>query len=104
MKKTIKESDSISSFLKKEKILYFTQKKGQKKMKKKFKCEIDCAACAAKVEDAIKKLEGVNDATVNFMMQKFTLDADDEKFDSILQKAIEVGKKIEPDFSVEFKK
>ncbi len=73
-------------------------------MKKKFKCEIDCAACAAKVEDAIKKLDGVNDATVNFMMQKFTLDADDEKFDSILQKAIEVGKKIEPDFSVEFKK
>ncbi len=72
-------------------------------MKKKFKCEIDCAACAAKVEDAIKKLEGVNDATVNFMMQKFTLDADDEKFDSILAEAIKVGKKIEPDFSVEMK-
>ncbi len=72
-------------------------------MKKKFKCEIDCAACAAKVEDAIKKLEGVNDATVNFMMQKFTLDADDEKFDGILAEAIKVGKKIEPDFSVEMK-
>ncbi len=72
-------------------------------MKKKFKCEIDCAACAAKVEDAIKKLEGVNDATVNFMMQKFTLDAEDENFDSILAEAIKVGKKIEPDFSVEMK-
>ena len=72
-------------------------------MKKKFKCEIDCAACAAKVEDAIKKLDGVNDASVNFMMQKFTLDADDEKFDSILDEAIKVGKKIEPDFSVELK-
>lgn len=72
-------------------------------MKKKFKCEIDCAACAAKVEDAIKKLDGVNDASVNFMMQKFTLDAVDEKFDSILEEAIKVGKKIEPDFFVELK-
>lgn len=72
-------------------------------MKKKFKCEIDCAACAAKVEDAIKKLDDVNDASVNFMMQKFTLDAVDEKFDSILEEAIKVGKKIEPDFSVELK-
>ncbi|MBO6309671.1 MULTISPECIES: cation transporter [unclassified Oribacterium] len=70
-------------------------------MKKKFKCEIDCANCAAKVEEAVKKLEGVNDAKVNFVMQKFTLDADDEKFDDILKLAIETGKKIEPDFSVE---
>jgi copper chaperone CopZ len=70
-------------------------------MKKKFKCEIDCANCAAKVEEAVKKLEGVNDAKVNFVMQKFTLDADDDKFDDILKLAIETGKKIEPDFSVE---
>ena len=47
-------------------------------MKKKFKCEIDCANCAAKVEDAIKKLDGVQDAKVNFMLQKFTLEAADE--------------------------
>lgn len=70
-------------------------------MKKKFKCEIDCANCAAKVEEAVKNLEGVNDAKVNFVMQKFTLDADDEKFDDILKLAIETGKKIEPDFFVE---
>ena len=70
-------------------------------MKKKFKCEIDCAACAAKVEDAIKKIEGVTDAKVNFLMQKFTLEAEDERFDEILKTAIETGKKIEPDFSVE---
>ncbi len=70
-------------------------------MKKKFKCDIDCANCAAKVEDAIKKIDGVNDAKVNFMMQKFTLDADDARFDEILKEAIETGKKIEPDFSVE---
>lgn len=70
-------------------------------MKKKFKCDIDCVACAAKVEDAIKKLDGVNDAKVNFMMQKFTLDAADDRFDAILKEAIETGKKIEPDFAVE---
>lgn len=70
-------------------------------MKKKFKCDIDCANCAAKVEDAIKKMDGVQDAKVNFMLQKFTLEADDDQFDEILQKAIETGKKIEPDFSVE---
>lgn len=70
-------------------------------MKKKFKCEIDCAACAAKVEDAIKKIDGVTDAKVNFLMQKFTLEAEDERFDEILKTAIETSKKIEPDFSVE---
>ena len=70
-------------------------------MKKKFKREIDCAACAAKVEDAIKKIDGVTDAKVNFLMQKFTLEAEDERFDEILKTAIETGKKIEPDFSVE---
>nr|WP_027870861.1 heavy metal-associated domain-containing protein [[Eubacterium] cellulosolvens] len=70
-------------------------------MKKKFKCEIDCANCAAKVEDAIRKIDGVTDAKVNFMLQKFTLEADDERFDAILKEAVETGKKIEPDFSVE---
>ena len=47
-------------------------------MKKKFKLtDLDCANCAAKMEDAIKKLDGVNDASVSFMMQKMTIDADD---------------------------
>ena len=44
-------------------------------MKKHYKFEIDCANCAAKVEDAIKKIDGVNNATVSFMTQKLTLDA-----------------------------
>ena len=70
-------------------------------MKKKFKCEIDCANCAAKVEEAIRKIDGVTDAKVNFMLQKFTLEAEDDRFDAILKEAIETGKKIEPDFSVE---
>ena len=70
-------------------------------MKKRFKCEIDCANCAAKVTEAIKAIDGVNDASINFMTQKFMLDADDERFDEILKKAVKTGKKIEPDFTVE---
>ena len=66
-------------------------------MKKHYKFEIDCANCAAKVEDAIKKIDGVNAASVNFMTQKLTLDADDARFDEILQEIIATAKKIEPD-------
>lgn len=66
-------------------------------MKKHYKFEIDCANCAAKVKDAIKKIDGVNNATVSFMTQKLTLDADDARFDEILQKVVAAAKKIEPD-------
>ena len=58
---------------------------------------LDCANCAAKVEEAVKKIDGVNDATVNFMAQKMVLDADDARFDEILQEVIAVAKKVEPD-------
>ena len=67
-------------------------------MKKKFKLtDLDCANCASKMEDAIKKLEGVNDASVSFMMQKMTIDADDARFDEIMKEVVEVCKKVEPD-------
>ena len=67
-------------------------------MKKKFKMvDLDCANCAAKMEDAIKKLDGVNDASVSFMMQKMTIDADDARFDEIMKEVVEVCKKVEPD-------
>ena len=57
-------------------------------MKKKFKMEeLDCANCAAKMEALIKKIPGVRDASKNFMTQKLTLDADDERFDEILAEA-----------------
>ncbi len=70
-------------------------------MKKKFKCEIDCANCAAKVEAAIKKVDGVLDAKVNFLTQKFTLEAEEEKFEEVLNAAIRAGKKAEAEFEVE---
>lgn len=75
--------------------------KGVFTMKKTFKLQdLDCANCAAKMEDAIKKLDGVNNATVSFMTQKLTLDADDAKFDAILQQAVKVCKKVEPDCTI----
>ena len=69
-------------------------------MKKHYKFEIDCANCAAKVEDAIKKIDGVNNATVSFMTQKLTLDADDTRFDEILNEVVKVCKKVEPDCEI----
>ncbi|MEE3481124.1 MAG: cation transporter [Lachnospiraceae bacterium] len=66
-------------------------------MKKKFACEVDCAACAAKLEDAIKKVDGVEDCTVNFLTQKLTLTAPDDRFDEILNAVIAKAKKVEPD-------
>nr|WP_325298168.1 cation transporter [uncultured Dysosmobacter sp.] len=66
-------------------------------MKKRYKFVIDCANCAAKVEAAVKKIDGVNDATVNFMAQKLVLDADDARFDQILEEVIATAKKVEPD-------
>lgn len=66
-------------------------------MKKKYKCEVDCANCAAKMTDAILKIEGVHHANVNFMTQKFTLEADDDRFDEILSLSVATMKKVEPD-------
>ena len=57
-------------------------------MKKKFKMEeLDCANCAAKMEELIKKIPGVHDANMNFMTQKLTLDAEDDRFEEILAEA-----------------
>lgn len=69
-------------------------------MKKRYACEIDCAACAAKVEDAIKKLDGVKDCRVNFMTQKMTFEAEDDRFEELLDEAVKTGRRIEPDFEV----
>lgn len=70
-------------------------------MKKVFKIEVDCAVCAGKIEDGIKKLEGVTSCNVNFMTQKMTLEIPDESFNSVFKKAVKVAKKIEPDFEIE---
>ena len=67
-------------------------------MKKKFKLQdLDCANCAAKMEDLIKKIDGVNDASVSFMTQKMMVDADDARFDGIMKEVVKVCAKVEPD-------
>ena len=72
-------------------------------MKRKFKLEdLDCANCAAKMENAIKKIDGVNDATVSFLAQKMTIDAVDEKFDDIMKEVVAVCAKVEPDCKILF--
>ncbi|MCI6384434.1 MAG: cation transporter [Subdoligranulum variabile] len=70
-------------------------------MKKKFTIEVDCANCAAKIENAVKELPGVTNASISFMAQKMMLEADDDKFDAVLQEAVKVAKKVEPDFEIE---
>ena len=70
-------------------------------MKKKFKLiDLDCANCAAKMEEAIKKINGVTDASVNFMTQKMMIEASDDQFDSIVDEAVKVIAKVEPDCQV----
>ncbi|MGN0965331.1 MAG: cation transporter [Dysosmobacter sp.] len=67
-------------------------------MKKRFSMvDLDCANCAAKMETAIKKINGVHDATVSFLSQKLTIDADDARFDDIMKEVVKVCKKVEPD-------
>lgn len=67
-------------------------------MKKVIKLEdLDCAVCAAKMEDAIKKINGVNSASVSFMAQKMVIDVVDDKYDEIIKEIVKVCKKVEPD-------
>ena len=67
-------------------------------MKKRFKLtDLDCANCAAKMETAIKKIDGVSDASVSFLTQKMTIDADEARFDDIMRLVVAVCKKVEPD-------
>ena len=70
-------------------------------MKKKFKLEdLDCANCAAKMEEAIKKLPGVNDANVSFMTQKMTIVAEEDQFERIMKEVVQVCNKVEPDCQI----
>lgn len=67
-------------------------------MKKTFRLEgLDCANCAAKIEKAINELDGVSEATVNFMTTKLVIEGEDEKLPTIIVAAEKIVKKIEPD-------
>ncbi len=59
--------------------------------------DLDCANCAAKMECAVKKVEGVSNANVNFMMQKMTVEIDSDQPNAVLAEIKKVCKKVEPD-------
>ena len=64
-------------------------------MRKAFKLQdLDCANCAAKMENAISNIDGVKSATVSFMTQKLVLEADDDRFEAVLDEAEHACRKI----------
>lgn len=70
-------------------------------MKKTFVLEdLDCAHCAAKMEDVVRKIDGVDSVSVNFLAQKMVLEAADDRFDEVLKEAVAACKKIEPDCEI----
>ena len=67
-------------------------------MKKVYKLEdLDCANCAAKMERAVAKIEGVESVSISFMGQRMVIDADEARFDEIMDKVVKASRKVEPD-------
>lgn len=70
-------------------------------MKKIYKIEVDCANCANLIEDAVKKVSGVQNASVNFMAQKMTVEFDEgQDADAVMDAVVRVCKKVEPDCEI----
>jgi copper chaperone CopZ len=70
-------------------------------MTKTYKLQdLDCANCARKMEDAIRKLEGVTEVHVNFLTQKMILTADDARFEDIVKEAVKCIRRVDPDCQV----
>ena len=70
-------------------------------MKKVFKLEdLDCANCAARMERSIAKIEGVDSVSISFLSQRMTLEADESRFEEILDQVVKACKKVEPDCKI----
>ncbi|MCI8908759.1 MAG: heavy-metal-associated domain-containing protein [Angelakisella sp.] len=73
-------------------------------MRKSYKLiDLDCANCAAKMEDGIRRIDGVLSATVSFMSQKLTIETEDGRMDEVMQEVVRVCKKVEPDCQIVLK-
>ena len=71
-------------------------------MKMKFKIKgIDCANCAAELERAIQKIDGVTEASLSFMTEKLVMEIEDNRKDEILKNLKKVVKKEDPDCTIE---
>lgn len=64
--------------------------------------DLCCANCAAKIEEKISKLDGVESVTVNFLTEKMILVADENKIEDIKAQAEKIIHKIEPDVEIEY--
>lgn len=63
--------------------------------------DLDCANCAMKMETAIKKLDGVKDASVSFMTQKMTIETEDgADMDELMRRVVKLCRKVEPDMRI----
>jgi len=72
-------------------------------MKKTFPIEVDCAACAAKMEDAAKKTEGVKNASVSFMTLKMRVEFEDgADINETMERVLKACRKVEPDCEIDF--
>lgn len=71
-------------------------------MKKTFALEdLDCANCAAKMENGIKKLDGVKDCSVSFMTQRMTVETEDGvDLDELMKRVVKLCRKVEPDMRI----
>lgn len=61
---------------------------------------LDCANCAAKIENDVRRLPGVEEVNVSFMTQKMTITAPDDKIEGIIEEATRIAKKVEGDVVV----
>lgn len=69
-------------------------------MRKKYRIDVDCANCAAKMENAVNKLDGVTNASISFMGQRLVVEADEARFDSVMKEVVRACKRIEPDCEI----
>ena len=77
------------------------KKEKEKDMKKTYEIEVDCAACAQKMEDAANKTEGVASATVSFMTQKMKVEFDEGADEAaVMEKVVKACKKVEDDCEI----
>ncbi len=71
-------------------------------MKKSYKIEVDCANCANLMEEAARKTDGVDSATVNFMTQKMIVEfAEGADAKQVMQAVLKACRKVEPDCEIE---
>ena len=56
-----------------------------------------CANCAARLERALEKIDGINSVQLNFMAQRVNFDIDDNKYEEVVKKIKEVTEKVLPE-------